>query len=361
MNLRRKPNGLWVVDFEEDGQRRRVSTGTKDHAQAKLRARDIVLGIDVKPAPASPQAGGGGRMTMNDLFRKCELTVWKPSECRSQKTIKSNLNILRPLIGDVAVQDMTAARLKTLAMDLEAMGYAPATVKRKLDSVGRALGEATAWEDGKGRPLLAAKPKMPSIKVSNFKTRVVEPAEEEAMFACLAARQLKEPTRDWWRFTCLVRFLLDTGCRLGEAMRCSASWFDEDAEAGVTWFSIPAEASKNGKPRQVPLTDAVKAFLPQLLSMAGGGRVWPYGETFAWYRLTVLRKDMKDRGYDIETVTLHTFRHTCLTRLARNPKVPLHNVSLWAGHSSIQITMQRYAHLRPQDLLGALAALNTAA
>lgn len=360
MNLRQKPNGVWLVDYEDErGERRRVSTGTKDKGEARLRARDIVLGIDVKPAPASPQGTGGSRMTMAELFRKCELTVWKPSECRSQKTIKSNLKILCELIGDVPVQDMTAARIKLLAMDLEKMGYAPATVKRKLDSVGRALSEATAWEDAKGKPLLAQKPKMPSIKISNFKNRVLEPAEEEALFACLAARRLSEPTRDWHRYQMLIRFLLDTGCRLGEAMACDATWFETADD--VTWFSIPAWAAKNSKPRQVPLTAAILADLPALLALAGEGKLWPYKGTFAWYRLTTLREDMKAEGHDIDDVTLHTFRHTCLTRLARDPKVPLHLVSLWAGHSSIQITMSRYAHLRPQDLLGALASLNRVA
>jgi len=45
----------------------------------------------------------------------------------------------------------------------------------------------------------------------------------------------------------------------------------------------------------------------------------------------------------------HTLRHTCLTRMAKSGKFKIEEISRWAGHSGIQITMDRYLHLIPTD------------
>lgn len=83
----------------------------------------------------------------------------------------------------------------------------------------------------------------------------------------------------------------------------------------------------------------------------------PYRASNAWYRWDTIRDDVKrEAGLDLSDVVLHTFRHTCLTRLAK--RLPIHKVSQWAGHASIQITVKHYAHLQADDLMGALDVLN---
>ena len=47
----------------------------------------------------------------------------------------------------------------------------------------------------------------------------------------------------------------------------------------------------------------------------------------------------------------HTLRHTKITNLVKEGK-ELPKVSKFAGHSNIGITMKRYAHLSPTDLVG---------
>lgn len=49
MRLRRKPSGIWVLDYEVDGKRRRVSTGTRDSNKAHQRVKQI-LAHDAAPA-----------------------------------------------------------------------------------------------------------------------------------------------------------------------------------------------------------------------------------------------------------------------------------------------------------------------
>jgi hypothetical protein len=79
------------------------------------------------------------------------------------------------LIGAEAVEDMTFTRLEQLVQDMKARGYQPATVKRKLAMLARALKMATMWPDEKGQPLLRYKPPLPFIKVDNLKDRIITP------------------------------------------------------------------------------------------------------------------------------------------------------------------------------------------
>jgi integrase len=68
-----------------------------------------------------------------------------------------------------------------------------------------------------------------------------------------------------------------------------------------------------------------------------------------------IRSDMKDQGFDLSEVVLHTMRHTRLTRLAK-AGVAIHKISQWAGHSDIKVTWDHYSHLAPTDLLDLVPA-----
>lgn len=384
MKLKQKPSGIWLVEFEgENGERRRVSTGVKTAPQktappeARVKARDIVLGI-AQPIQAAPRKTlqGDGRVTMRDLFGRCEKTVWHPDNAKSQGTIRSNIKALTPLIGDVAIQDVTYSRLEDLVAELKAKGYAPATVKRKMDMVSKALRMATKWSDDKGRPLLPYKPTMPEIRVSNVKDRVVSPLEETALFNAVELRRQAEPGRQWFRLRGLLEFLLDTGARLGEAMMTGPTSitvngqlmdlghrYDGTEQAFVTWERY---RTKNDKPRTVPLTGKAWRALLALVDHLGRDKegrwlFFPMTSGTAWYMFDQAREDVKKQtGMDMSDVTIHTLRHTCLTRLAQGGMDVL-RLKEWAGHSDIKITAERYTHLKPSDLLGGLAILNPAA
>jgi integrase len=295
------------------------------------------------------------------LFHRCELTIWSPREAKSQRTIKSNLKVLGELVGADLVTDMTHGRLQRLVSDLFARGYAAGTVKRKMDMVGRALSMATVWEDDTtGKTLLAGKPKMPSVTARNSRDRVLSSEEEQAVFAAIQKRIKAEPNRDWTTFKALVRFLLDTGARLGEGLGVTAQDV-ERRRAGkhnVSFVHFRRYRTKNDKPRQVPLTRAVVAELKTLMPAEDDGRLFPLRPAKVWYMWDTIRDDLRARGVNVDDVVLHTLRHTCLTRLAK--RLPIHKVSHWAGHSDIKVTVEHYAHLASDDLLDGLAVLEAA-
>lgn len=352
--LKPKPNGIYYVEFHDETGRRRISTGTRDKAVARKKMRDIVLGVSPATSLMPKAPKGAGHVTMRDLFDRAMKTVWAPSEAKSQATIISTVNILDPYIGDVPIQDMTYTRLEELVDKLKAdKGYAPATIKRKLDMVSKALRMATKWTDDKGRPLLEAKPPMPTIRIANQKDRIVSRVEEVAIFNAIEARRQKEPGRQWFRMAALVRFLLDTGARLGEALGLTTDDVEERIN-GVTYVTFARYKTKNDKPRTIPLTPAAVAALDAMRPHLGKNKdgdwlFFPMKNGTAWYMFDQIRKDLKKEGFNLDDVVLHTFRHTALTRLAQGG-MDLLRLQQWAGHSDPKITAERYTHLQPSDL-----------
>lgn len=293
-------------------------------------------------------------MTMTKLWDHCLKDVWSPKRTRSQRTVLSNIKILSALeietddglkpFGTVLVSAVTTSLLKKVIAALRARGYSDATVKRKMDQVGRSLSEAEEAE------MIPARPRMPTMgSIKNYKNRVVSDAEELAIFQAIEARILKEPQRPWTRFKHLLRWLLDTGCRLGETLHCHASWI-ETGQGGRSLVRLPEWATKTQKERTVPLSTAIAESLPYLRLAAVDGKLFPILPNTAWYMFGNIKDDLAEQGMDLSEVTIHTLRHTCITRLVK-ARMPLNRVSKWAGHANIRITHERYAHLDVDDLM----------
>lgn len=412
MKYKQKPSGIWFVEFEGDnGERRRVSTGIKTARQktvppdVKAKARDIVLGL-VPAARSGRQARTHAKpagVTMRDLFDKAQKTVWSPEEAKAQATIISNVKILNELevttrdargtpirtwiFGDEPASDVTFSALEDVVAALKAKGNAPATVKRKLDMVSKALRMGTKWTDKNGRPLVLSKPVMPSIRVANLKDRVVYgeadahllgvPNEEAAIFAAIEKRRVAEPSRPWFRMEALVRFLLDVGGRLSESLNTGQTDIgfrpvltDTGAVIQRPVVTFPRHQTKSDKPRTVPLTDAAWAAIQSQKDHMGIRTVkttdgpvkkltyFPLLTSAVWYMFSQIKEDVAKEGIDLSDVSLHTFRHTCLSRLARGG-MDLLRLQQWAGHSDPKITADRYAHLIPSSLMDGLLILGS--
>lgn len=360
-SLKRKASGIFYLDLRNQGLGR-VSLETRDRVTAVEKRREF-LANKPDPADAAPSRKRGSGPTMKDLFDRAERTVW--AEAKSQATIRSNVKILNGLIGDETVGEMTFTRLEKLADTLKGMGYAPATVKRKLDAVSKVLTMATKWTDDNGNPLLAHKPTMPSITVKNTRDRTLSRVEEEAVFNAIETRRREEPQRQWLRFGVLIRFLLDTGARLGEALSTgpdSLTTVRTDHDEAITLVTFARYRTKSDKPRSIPLTHAVTDGLDSLgedlglEKKTGRALFFPFKSATAWYMWSNIRDDLSKIGLDIQDVTLHTLRHTNLSRLAQGG-MELRRLQLWAGHSDPKITAERYVHLRPSDLLGGVDIL----
>lgn len=368
ITLKKKPSGVYFIDTEvpdrDTGElkRARISFQTKDPRDAEEQRKLWLAGTH----PKHPSQGGHlqdfsrVQRSTNETFKGTDLgtfmqrclsdeKVW--GECRAFNTHRSNVKIIRGLLPEgITVEGITSHHVYELDKVLrDERGYAPASRRKLLGTLSAALRRAAAPDVG----LIPARPAFPSIKVKNTKDRVISVDEEAALFECIAARRDAEPLRHWAHFERLCRVLMGTGFRLGEALSCGPSnvkkkrWTDHTGQTFEgTWLGLSGAVTKSERPRDVPLTRELQGLLPVLNENQAGGRWFPWkkGSSGPIYLLQNVREDMKLRGYDINDVVLHTFRHTCATRLAEGG-MDLIALRDWLGHSDIKITAARYVHL----------------
>lgn len=142
----------------------------------------------------------------------------------------------------------------------------------------------------------------------------------------------------------MLVFLVNTGCRKGEALACEWSWVD--FEAGM--IRIPSNEvwqPKSGKPREVPISDAVRAVLsgPRrhkrwVFPNQRGGRFVDFPKDI-WWEITEAAE---------LTGGPHQLRHTFASHfLQAEPDLFL--LAQVLGHSHGRVT-EIYAHLLPSHL-----------
>ncbi len=178
------------------------------------------------------------------------------------------------------------------------------------------------------------------------RVRVWTPAEVDRLFT--AAKKLAPD------LVPLLVFLINTGCRKGEAIAAEWSWVDESA-----WMlRIPSNEAwqpKNGKPREIPISDTLRRML-------AGPRRHPHylfpskdGDRYAYFPKDVfarVRTEAKVKGGP------HTTRHTFSSLfLQRRPDLFL--LAQILGHSTTRVT-ELYSHLLPDHLERARNAVDFA-
>jgi integrase len=309
---------IWRVEWVDDrGERQRRSTGETDKAAAQKAAARLMAGETVSRRPAATEGS-----TLRAWLHRTYESVWKDS--RSASTFWVNIGtVCKDRIAELPVAAVTHAELKAYAARCREAGSSPGTVNRRLSLISKALGEAV--KDG----AIAGRPPMPMQREPKGKEVYLTEAQEAALLA--AAKTL--PSVEGALMLALLEFLLDTGARLGEALRLTRDDYDR--------ASVLFRETKNGKPRRVPLT-ARAAYAADVLTAPG----WGVALTKDWceYRFGRLRRVS---GLP-DAVTLHTLRHTCASRLIQRG-ADLYRVKEWLGHSSITVT-ERYAHLCPSRL-----------
>jgi integrase len=132
----------------------------------------------------------------------------------------------------------------------------------------------------------------------------------------------------------LLTLALITGARIGELL--TLRW--EDCQDGYLTFWH----TKNGKVRRIPVTDTIAALL------ASRPRIHPWVFTNARTDkpYTTIRKvferALMRAGITTEDVTIHTLRHTALSRMVESG-LDDYTVMSISGHSSTRM-LERYTH-----------------
>lgn len=277
---------------------------------------------------------------LTEIHRKLTLKGWEKLQS------KRGEKVIEMLGRGMLVTEVNDTHIAQIVDTLEDRGFAPATINRYMSSISKMLRYANQ------RQSIYHLDRMPHIEwqsEDNGRERYLEPIEEKEIIRILTE----------WNMVGYLEFflfLIDSGMRLGEAL--SIKKFMVHDNNGHTVVNLPSSLTKNGEARGIPLTDRAKAIVDKLLVKAERNdlvfshlKYWTCENT--WRRL---RKAMNLEG-DKEFV-IHCLRHTCATRMAQSGQVELHMIGAMLGHKSWKM-IKRYAHLIPNNLMGAVNVLNS--
>jgi len=266
-------------------------------------------------------------LTLSDLKERTAALYW-----RKQKAAAKSESVADLVVGyfgkSLPVVKIDHKAINTYRLELATKGNTPATINRKLAALSKML--HLAADEGNIKQV----PKIQRERETGGRERFVTRDEEARPLATLKVWGCHDEHD-------LVMFLIDTGARLGEAVK-------------LRWPEVGPEratflGTKNGENRTIPLTSRLKAMLDaregadsydrQALVFSGKSR----GIRIIWTRV---RRHMKLQ--DDPNFVIHILRHTCASRLLQGG-ANLKYVQQWLGHKSIMVT-QRYAHLAPTSL-----------
>jgi integrase len=211
--LRQLPSGRWqaVVDLSLPGEPRRQQRRSFPSRSAAEKWRRGVL------AARDRGEGGGARTTAREL---CDRWLALPSSRRSPQTAHQYRSRLAthvlPWLGNVRLDRLTPLMVQRHFDKRREEGASPAMLNAARIALKGALDQAVVWglvnQNAAERVELAGAP-------PKREPRALTPNEEAAL---LTAADL-DPDG------CIVRLLLTTGLRIGEAL--ALSWEDVDLEA----------------------------------------------------------------------------------------------------------------------------------
>lgn len=218
-------------------------------------------------------------------------------------------------------------------------GLSPASADHHLKVLRRALNVAVHWEVITSNPLQGIK----QFNADNSVEHYLDAEELDRLLAVLRS--------DSNQMVCMIcLYLLNTGCRLNEALQ--AKWSDID-RANKLW-RINAETAKSKRKRVVPLNDGALRILERL------GTEGDYDHLFVNLRtrqpyttiMKVWSRLREKAGFP--KLRIHDLRHQFASTLVSGGRT-LYEVQHILGHSDPKVTM-RYAHLSHSTLRDAANA-----
>jgi integrase len=327
--INQRPTGSFQVSVMLRGKRFRKDFRTMQEAEIFLAELNLnrLRGVVAHPTAAAAARPRLWRELQSEVMKRC----WKGT--KGENTARINSNSVVSFFGsELEYAAIENSDVDAFVEHLRSSGRTPATANRHLSALSKMLSYAKqrGWMD---KSLVISRE-----EEKNNRLRWLTADEEELLLLETNSMPNKKTYADLWAF------LIDTGARVGEALKLN--WKDVDFDNRKVTF----RDTKNGDDRTIPMTKRVFEILfnstktdpPFNLAQPSVNYVWQQVKT----RMGLLS--------DSEFVP-HALRHTCASRLVQR-NVPLFTVMKFLGHKSFQIT-QRYAHLSPSNLSEAVEAL----
>lgn len=328
MSVKPRNKGFEAYVTGQNGKRYRKTFPTHEEAvewEAKIKLA-LVQGKD--PAEVV-KVSNKSSWTLKEAVRANYEANWRGT--KAEKTAMLNAHACMDFFGhDRSVRVINADAIQEFINMCRQKGNSNATINRKTAALSKVLRYAYQTEK------IDKIPYIPRLRESLKNERYLSEVEENGVYTLCVQWE-----RQW--LADLVVFLLNTGCRIGEALKLKR---EHIKDTQVVFYD-----TKNTKHHTVPLNEKAKQALERQLNRVDEAYVFPYTYTKVEDEF---KRVCEVLGID-DTVTLHTLRHTFGSRLVQRG-VPIQTVSKLMNHSSLQVTM-RYAHLSPSNLTEAINVL----
>ena len=252
---------------------------------------------------------------------------------------------VRPHLGNEQLGDLTKGQVAELRDKLRKEGASALTCRKVLASLSRALKHAEERDWIAGNPAKGVR----VIGADDDGDGKVTPPSREALYAIIAAANPEEAIR--------IRFAASTGLRASE--QWALRWGDIDWKAKVVRvrrtvdiYGEVREATKTKAGRRdVPLNDALRAELKERRGDASDDAyVFPDSRGGFTRHTNFLRRTWRPllKAAKVDPIGWHALRHFAISTWVL-AGINMKAVQTLAGHSSFQMTADRYSHLLPDE------------
>jgi integrase len=323
---RKDRSGWWISYIDGSGkrQKQKVVAHTRTQALGALSAikireqRNRVLGVKA-----------ASEISTVDLLTRYK----RHQRTRLRSATFERLDgILRTLIAHLPdkAKDITRKNVADF-ISTRCEAVSPGTIQKEVTALKHCLKLAVEWELLPNNVAQGAK--LPTTPQG--RTRYLSPSELKSTL---------DVAPEWMRLP--IALAAFTGMRRGELL--ALRWTDVDLENRRLYL----RETKNGSLRVLPLNDLAFRLFATLPQSAPGD---PVLVGVDGQRLSVYtRRLFKSLG--IEDASFHSLRHTAASWLVMQG-VDLYAVGQLLGHRTPRMT-QRYAHLSPQYMAGAVGKLD---
>jgi integrase len=252
----------------------------------------------------------------------------------------SRLRILIKRWGAIPVKEVDKLAVLELRDDLLKLGRSGETINHYFNTISKLFQMLEGdWDLPIPNPIKGIR-RMPCPQGRT--KRVNASVEEQLLLSC---RKLSLPL-----LSSIIEFAIQTGMRRGELM--GLDWVDIDLPNRKAYL----HTSKNGEPRQVPLTQRAVAVL-QSLGKKDEGRVFPMSMNVLRNHFERVRANCKSNwsvtgANPFDGLRFHDLRHEALSRLS-DAGLNVIELSHISGHKTLGM-LKRYVHCSHQAIFAKL-------
>lgn len=355
--LKRTGNGTYYVHWTEDRVGKRVSTRTKDLADAKAFFAQWML--MERNAPAE-----GAAVTVADCWLVYDRHHVQKN-VMARKKAEYYWTLLEPVFGVTLVSALSQEAIDAYVNKRERDGVKPSTIRNELGYMVAAINYCTT------KPHKLIEPSMAKDVIDGLtlpppgepRDRWLRTPEIQALLdaATYMRKRLPSPGADHDRLSRGERFLwiaLETAARKEAIL--DLTWDRVDFETGTIHFNVPERKITKKRRASVPMSTALRPVLERAyrerqgdLVMDNKGAVWATVQSAAIYAgLAPEQKIGSGRKPKATGISPHVLRHTAATHMARR------GVALWIIASilgnTLAVVEKVYAKWQPSEMRAAI-------